>query len=268
LTDNIDGQQSVPTLPRYFWHRVFAFLIDYSLIVLASTFIVAAIQPLVSTPLWAPALVNLKSCTDVTESQKSSQVAAALKLNGDETLFATLCQVSNLGLLKQQVLTVGASSQYGKSNQTRAVFYPVDDKLQYAQTVDTTPLVWLICPAVFALWSIRFTATPGKKLAKLRIVPVDRAISTAPNMLRREYLRFFPQVAYAALTIIFSFFVSAPDSIEALATATQSLHPMSWQFIIPILAAFLLLAPYFYSFFRWRGKMVYDSIAGFEVIKA
>ena len=234
---------------------------------LLTTLTAAALQPFVKVKMQAPALFHVTSCEDVTGSQRNSKVAAALNLQQGETFFATLCNSSNPGLLKQKSLNLGAFKQNGNVIQSRSLSYPVDQKLDQIQVIDTTPFAYLLMPLVFAVCIHFLSKTPGKALMRLELAPADPDKKTLTSLLCREYLRLSPLVAFGIIGAIALLSGAATASAEEFAKAASANSPLLlWAFLLFAVGA-LLFIPHLVSLARWRGRMFYDAIFGFEVRK-
>ena len=246
---------------RHFFRRFFAFLIDFSLLAVVSTIVVAALQPLTSTPLWAPSIFSNNRCSDITESHKSL-VFPEFEIHENEKLFLRLCKVSNLGLLEQKVLQVGSVSVDGNHTRTRAIFYPVDDKFQRVQIFDASPFIWIICPMVFAMHNYSFGATLGKKLLQLRIVSPDIMGRNLKSLMKREYLRLFILILINLFTLIATYVF--PNALSEFGTEMLNKNDYTMIYIMSAMNM-ILITPYIYNISIWKGKMFYDRITNLEV---
>ncbi len=253
--------------PRLFWLRALALLLDLALASIVAVLLAAAVQPFVSVKLDARTLVNYKSCEDVTEKVRSSPTVAALNLQPGETFSAAVCEKSSLGLMKQRTLTFTATEQSGNVQQNRSLYYPVDENLEQIAVFDIEPLDLILTPLALGLWAGWRGRTPGKAMVGLELIADRPDGKSFSAMLGREYLRLLPFAALGLAGLVGYFAgagsFSAAEFTEAAGNGASPFLASALQ----SLAAFLLFVPHLSNLARWRGRMFYDRIFGFEVRK-
>ncbi len=256
-----------PILPRFFWRRSFAVFVDLFLVAILFTLLVAMIQPFVSFPLIAPSALHFTSCADVTESQRSLPVIQTMKLQSNETLSVSRCEISNMGLLRHSMLSVSAVKIQGNATFTRSVVYPVNDQNEFTVAFDTSPFLWLFAPAIFAAFTFYRRQTPGKTITSLQIVSIQGLVPQLGSLVKREYLRLWFFVVIGIVSIAQLLFFDQTNTPEEMAKSLDGLMVSSWPFALLVLVPILFLSPYLFSLLRWNGQMFYDKITGFVVKK-
>jgi uncharacterized RDD family membrane protein YckC len=262
-----DGAAPSPVFPpRLFWLRALALLLDLALASVVAVLLAAAAQPFVAVKLEARTLINYQSCEDVTEKVRNSETAAALSLQPGETFSATVCEKSSLGLMKQRRLTFTASKQDGNIQRNRSLYYPVNESLEQIAVFDTQPLELMLTPLALGLWAGWRGRTPGKALVGLALAADRPDGKTLSVMLGREYLRLLPFAALGLAGFIAYFSGAGDFRAEEYAEIVKTGASTLWASALQSAAAFLFFAPHLANLIRWRGRMFYDRIFGFEVI--
>jgi uncharacterized RDD family membrane protein YckC len=263
LTDGAAPSPAFP--PRLFWLRALALLLDLALVSVIAVLLAAAVQPFVAVKLEARTLINYKSCEDVTEKVRGSQTAAALNVQPGETFSAAVCGKSSFGLTQQRRLTFTATKQDGNIQQNRSLYYPVNDNLEQIEVFDTEPLELMLAPLALALWAGWRGRTPGKAMVGLALVADRPDGKTLRSMLGREYLRLLPFAVLGLAGFIDCFSGAGSLSPEEFAKAATDGSPLWLASALKSAAAFLFFVPHLASLIRWRGRMFYDRIFGFDV---
>lgn len=251
--------------PRYFWRRLAAYIIDVVSLIILLTAIVALIQPYVSTQLIAPTLVKSSLCKPVENLTQIGYAIAFLDpVPGDKAVFG-ICETSSPGSPTRRVLTIGLQRIEGNVVVSKLTNFYVDEQLRPLAHLDVGNALFLLMPLLFAIMLARTRTTFGKKLLGIRLENINGQPTNLVRYAKREYLRFLPGVLFSLGTITSGAAYFHPDNLERYISKIQNgssiwIYPLVFGLVI-----FAIFITFLISFIRWRGGMVYDRFAGFEV---
>lgn len=243
--------------PRFFWRRMLALFIDWTLVSLLSTLLLLPfLRPDENGLRLGNATLSFSSCRNVASvTQELADLVAP-----EVIAKATLCEMRPFGIYNGKTIKlVYALNETSSANVTTSTFKTItvpiggDDQIVRAFVPQSVlvPLLLLIASAMFIA---RTGWTPGKRVAGLRVQGEGCAIC-------RELRRLGVFVVFGLGALVLSMAPMLPAEILAAAPA--------WMFVaggIAILAVFGAL--YVWPMIRWRGAMPYDRATGFEVVRA
>lgn len=259
--------------PKYFWRRLFAFIIDYGLLLIILAILFASLQPFIKARIQVPSALEINKCGQISDLGRFKDTVALMEHGKYRGLPHLFCSIYNMGFLEKNYLTLKVGYQEGNANYTKAINILVDNKtnLEPVPLLNITPIIYLISPLIIALFYRFFGNTPGKKITKLHLqtLSTKERPSKLFDFVKREYLKAFIYVAYALFAIGNGWiYISGLDVIKEIENIKE-LSPEATNFgvwfLIWTAGTLLVLSPYYVSFFRWRGAMFYDKMFGFEV---
>ena len=240
------------TPPRYFWRRVFAFLID--------TFVSSLLAGLIALVLIAMAPGSFQLSDGMVKTGRCSKVTEFPQpivdlIDGREVKEARFCKYRpNLIFPAQysvKIDVLNSESASGRVKHLTKYNFASNEKgtLIAAVKIDEVigQFVLLLGSAMFLL---KGRATPGKRLLKLQITGQGCAIC-------REARRLGPMLLVSVVGTIW-----AAYSLTLTAAISIS-WPVAVAASMILLAAFVLY--YVVPLIRWKGSMPYDRATGFRV---
>jgi uncharacterized RDD family membrane protein YckC len=267
--------QDVTGLPRYFWRRAFAYIIDGISIEIVFTILLYALA--LATP-WniGFSFFNSVTCEQPTTGPLVDKVEAQWPLKPGERRINQICRVnrpgghSPEGYFTTSVVTTSGTSTYARSVSTQ-----IDQNGNAinatggAQLLSLLPL--LLVPLALAFFTANGRRTLGKRIMSLRVATVDGRPPTLAEATYREMLKFLP-VIVVALIIVVDFLLQSPvvadfdHMIAAMRDGAASPLGMSLSIYSFIFVAGLVW--WLFPLILWRGQTFYDRLSGCKVLKA
>ena len=253
-------------IPRkHFWRRAGAFLIDWLIISTVVLVLTALVQTLSPIQPVAPNLLNYWSCSAGPEAIKKLDADRLLPLRSGEQRLGRFCEVSQFGVMRHYVQSIGAIKQEGSVTHRRILNMYVDADGNPIKVFSMGALMVILAPLVFAAFLSHSGRTPGKAAMKLYVAQRRLLFVPFKAALLRELLRFLPLVVYSVWLLYTELTFDLEDAAQMLDQADTGLA-----FVLPWVAAGLVvtvvtLGYWFLPFIRWRGQTVYDRLAGLYV---
>ena len=249
-------------IPRkHFWRRAGAFIIDWVIVTATVLVLTPLLQTVSPIKLIPPDLLSFGSCSGGLESIKRLDADRLLPLGPGEKRLGRFCEVSQFGVMKHYVQTIGTAKQEGTVTHTRILSVIVDADGNPIRVLSLGLLMVIVAPLVFAAFLSHSGQTPGKAAMKLYVAQ-RRSISVPfKAAVLRETLRFFPLIIYA-VWVIYGELTFDIERAAQLLDRTESIFPAV---LTGIALSAVILGYWFLPFFRWRGQTLYDRLSGLYV---
>ncbi|OHV21654.1 hypothetical protein BBJ66_08855 [Rhizobium sp. RSm-3] len=275
--DNLAAMQQPIALPsRYFWQRLAAFAIDIlifqAIILVAAYNISTALPPSLRFPGWSSI-----ECVPEVPSQLAKQIEAGWPLKPNELRTTAICELRQFGFGKYRYLqTTVLMEPWDYVTPTQVLTIPLDaDGNPVARTIPaysnlisgiaSTALIML----AFACFSANSRRTVGKAVFFLEVTTVDGKGPDFGTALKREILKFSPNLLFSAAAFAISLFPAYPTrDFDALLAMFQDGYTPSdistiWLYgiwTVTIMAWWLL------PLAEWKGQVFYDRICACKVV--
>jgi uncharacterized RDD family membrane protein YckC len=266
--------QDVTGLPRYFWRRAFAYIIDTIAIELVLTVLFYALA--LATP-WNIGFspFNSIACDQVATGPLVDKVEAQWPLKPGEKRVNQICRVSQWdGHPSNGYFTTTVVAKSGASTYTRSVSTQVD---QNGNAIDATggvelslllPLV--IFPLALAFFSANGRRTLGKMIMSLRVATIDSRLPTLEEAIYREVLKFLPLIGLALVVVVVVLLQSPvvadfDHMVASMRDGTAApLGAKPWIYASILVAG---LAWWLFPLAIWRGQTFYDRVSRCKVLR-
>jgi hypothetical protein len=238
--------------PRYFWRRLFAWVIDGLIAALISTILLWPFLGDRSIIRLDQEYLYFTNCHQITEMGDDLRA-----LYPDYRLIGgAICDHYTFFVFNGQSLNLTAEQDGSDTriNISRPITFSGENSEFVAPIEPQSPVTLAIFIFGSALFLTFATGTPGKRLLGLYVEP-DAAF---PRLLKRECLRNLPYILYAISNFPNFFFyeTTSPATVSLISYAQ-----LATQIAALIVAVFLWLIP----LIRWRGTMPYDRATGLVV---
>ncbi|WP_195909546.1 RDD family protein [Rhizobium tubonense] len=266
--------QDVTGLPRYFWRRALAYVIDVTAIQIVFTVLFYALA--LATP-WNIGFspFNSIACEQAATGPLVDKVEAQWPLKPGEKRLNQICRVSQFdGHPPNGYFTTSVVTTSGASTYTRSVSTQID---QNGNAIDATgagqlsslmPL--LIIPLAFAFFTANGRRTLGKRIMSLRVATIDSHLPTLKGATFREVLKFLPLIALVFVIVVF-FLLQSPmvanfdHMVAAMRDGTAvPLGTAPWIYGAILVAGFTW---WLLPLAVWRGQTFYDRFSGCKVLR-
>ncbi|OCP36307.1 RDD family protein [Ensifer sp. LC163] len=265
-------------LPRFFWRRLAAFVVDsllFCVVAVAISIVLMFVLP------WAPRF--FMSATTICEPAAPSAFAQRIDrewpLAPGQSRENQICTTSFWGVPDSRSL-VSTVIDAGDMPTQRSIRFEIDEAgnpleleaMQVGRAVlsELAPIL-LFCLSGAALIA-RFGTTPGKRLFALRVVQDNGEPLPFAKAAKREVLRMLPTIlaAFSAPLLLLSLAIFGTgdilrDAIDAVTIFGAPVH------VILLVGGLLSPLPaiiwWVFPFMRWRGQTIYDRLTGCHVIR-
>lgn len=263
-----------PRLPRLFWRRLAAFVIDtvaINAVLIAFSLVLVLVLP------WAPRffVAATTTCEPAAPSQLATRIEREWPLALDQSRINQICTTSPWGAADSRTFVSSVIDGKGFPVK-RTISIDIDDE---GTPVSYSPVhigqgvlhelvpVLLFCLAS-AILVARFGSTPGKRLVALRVVQQSGEPPPFARAIKRETLRMLPLIIATfdvPLGLLLNAVFGTGDILLDLISAVRS--PGAPLQIVTLLVSVLFLPLvgivwWALPLIRWRGQMIYDRLAG------
>lgn len=266
-------------LPRFFWRRLAAFLIDSILFYLVAIALVISLATIVP---WAPRFfISAKTeCQPAGPSALADRIDREWRLAPGQSRENQVCASYIWGIPEGRAFR-STLIDAGIQPSQRSIRLAIDEtgnplEFTYMQ-VGRGVLDQIVPLLLFALCSAaliaRFGTTPGKRLFALRVVQGNGSLLPFASAAKRETLRMLPSIVLAVLgTPLLLLFLAIFGTGDILADAIEAVTVFGAPVQVILLASFVVftlfgLMWWVFPFMRWRGQTIYDRLAGCHVIR-
>ncbi|OWV86501.1 hypothetical protein ATY75_21820 [Rhizobium sp. N122] len=269
-------QQPISLPSRYFWRRFVAFALDLFIFQAAILISVHCISTAFSLDLRFARWTSME-CTEKVPGQLAKRIETGWPLKPNELRTNEICEVRQFPFGRQRYLrTTVLIEPWDYVTPTQVLTIPVDtdDNPVTRTTPSYSNLIsgignTVLIALAFACFSAKGRRTFGKAVFFLRVTSVDGKGPDFVTALKREILKFSPNVLFSAAAFASSLFPAYPteDFDALLAIFHDGYAPsdttMIWLYgiwTVTIMAWWLL------PFAEWKGEVLYDRICACKVM--
>jgi uncharacterized RDD family membrane protein YckC len=267
--------QDVTGLPRYFWRRAFAYVIDIVVIAIVFNALLYAVA-LVSPWNTGYSFFSSRVCEQVTTGLLVDKVEAQWPLNPGERRVNVICSVDRFnGHPPEKYFTTSVSTTSGKPIFTRSATTEIDDGGNAINTGIAVPftsfLPFLVIPLTFAILSANGRRTVGKVTMSLRLMTLKNIPPTLQNATCREVFKLLPMFVFAVVFAGF-FLLKSPDltNFDHNLAAARDITATQITSLFWICGGIGIagLVWWLFPLIFWRGQTFYDRLSACKVIKS
>jgi uncharacterized RDD family membrane protein YckC len=259
-------------LPRYFWRRAFAFLVDWIVVVAVLFAVLFAVRFATGIDLGVPQFMTTTRCKAAPpDLALVREVEAQWPLGPGETRINLLCRIDAMGkppafMFHTNVTSVTGGSSW-KTNRTVSTL--VDEAGNELPMTPGLDLSFPIALGLFSFMEANGRRSPGKRLMSLRVRTEDARPLGWPTALGRTCLKFLPALLIGGVylyTVLIMWSGSGSQSAfkNNVDQMKDGMPPgILWMFGLGLFT----LVWWFGPFFVWRGRTFYDRFARTEVVR-
>lgn len=264
-----DPRQDAANLPRWFWRRALAYLIDLLLVGIVFTALAIAAGVLTGAKVLPPALFNSRICQNA-ETVPESQMNTLLPISEGQHHVQRLCKVTMMGMVSFLEVQLIRTMTEGSLTKTQFISFVIDDSGKQIAVYPTDSLLYLIAPLLFAFALSRYGRTIGKGLLNLHVIDERRNKPGLKRALLREYTKGLPFIVLALIYLYNAYSLiglDVPEVARTLPPLEQTVQP-GFQYWVLAYATLTVLSIWYFlgSFIRWRGHSYWDRIAVTQVV--
>ncbi|TAU48887.1 hypothetical protein ELI44_13085 [Rhizobium ruizarguesonis] len=270
--------QSIALPPRHFWRRLAAFALD---IIVFQAAILIAVHYISKTFSEGSHFADKASmeCAEGVPDQLARRIETGWPLKTNELRTNEICEMRQFGLGKQRYLQITVLIEpWDYVTPTQVLTIPVDaddNPLSktipaYSDLISGTANTALIA-LTFACFSANGRRTFGKAVFFLRVQWIDGEGPDFGIALKREILKFSPNLLLSAAIFAISLFPVYPtQNFDALLGMFHGGYIPSNDGTIGfyVLWAIAAMAWWLVPFMVWQGQTFYDRICACEVVSA
>lgn len=251
---------------RYFWRRLFAYVIDLLICGVLVTIVAVALNGVFSSAILAPSFIESTTCEAQDDLFTVERMNELLPLEPGQSHQQILCKQTNMLTTSFYITELQKVWTKENTNLSLNLSYYSDENGNQRAYISSEPFVYLLAPFLFALFLSRWGLTPGKRM--LGLVVSDEALERPDltSALKRECLKgsiFF----IFALQELYTMFTTNNLDLDEFAKLVQSipaeLEQVSFSDILTLDLALAIAGLWllFGSFIRWRGRTYWDRFA-------
>jgi hypothetical protein len=267
--------QDVTGLPRYFWRRAFAYVID--IIVIEIVFVALLYAVALVTP-WntGTSFFTRTACEEVATGPLVDKVEAQWPLNPGERRANLVCSLERFnGHPPERYFTTSVFTTSGKATISRSASTQIDADGNVIRSGILAPLTsflpLLVIPLAFAFFSSSGRRTVGKKIMSLRLITLENIPPILRNATSSEIFKVLPIFVLAIAGATF-FLLKSPDltNFDHNLTAARDMTTMQIASIIWICGGIGIagLLWWLFPLIIWRGQTFYDRLSGCKVVRS
>lgn len=268
--------QSIALAPRYFWRRLAAFAVDIIIFQAAILIAIHYISKTFPEGLHFADKVSLE-CTEGVPDQLEKRIRTGWPLKTNELRTNNICEERQFGWGKQRYLQITVEMEpwdYVTPTQVLTIPLDADDNpvntivpaySDFLSGIANTALIAL----AFACFSVNGRRTFGKAVFFLRVQWIDGEYPDFGIALKREILKFSPNLLFASAVFAISLFPVHPtQDFETLLGMFHDGYTSSNSGTIApyVLWAIAATAWWLVPFMAWQGQTFYDRICACEVV--
>ncbi|WHO80596.1 RDD family protein [Rhizobium leguminosarum] len=272
------AREPITLASSHFWRRFAAFAVDVIIFQAAILITVHYISTVFSLDFRFPRWTSME-CTEKVPDQLAKRVDTGWPLKPNEFRTNQICEVRQLGFGKQRYLQVAVQIEpWDYVTPAQVLTIPLDADNNpvtktlpaYAGLISGIGNIGLIVLA-FACFSANGRRTFGKAVFFLRVQWIDGEGPDFGIALKREILKFGPNLLFSATIFASSLFPIYPtqDFDALLAMFHDGYIPSdkgtTGLYVIWTIAAMVW---WLFPFIVWRGQAFYDRVCACDVVSA
>ncbi|WP_088673601.1 RDD family protein [Rhizobium sp. R339] len=275
--DNPAAMQQPVALPsRHFWQRLVAFAVDIlifqAVILVATHYISTALPSNLRFPGWSSI-----ECVPEVPSQLAKRIEEGWPLKPNEFRTTAICELRQFGFGKHQYLqTTVLMEPWDDVSPTQVLTIPLDADGNpvtraipaYSNLISGIASTMLIV-LTFACFSANGRRTAGKAVFFLEVTTVDGKSPDFGTAVKREILKFSPNLLFNAAAFAISLFPAYPaqdfDALLAMFHDGYTPSDISTIWLYGIWTV-TIMGWWLLPFAEWKGQLFYDRICACKVV--